>query len=71
MPILREYLITFGWAVTGAISMAVALGIALAIFAWFTPINDWEEIKKGNLAMAIVLGATIIAFAIVVSKIAV
>ena len=46
--ILKQYLITFGWALTGAISMAISLGIMLKIFAWLTPINEWEEIKNKN-----------------------
>ena len=64
--ILQQYLITFGWAITGAISMAIALGILLKIFSWITPINEWEEIKKGNIGVAIILTAVIIGTALVV-----
>lgn len=64
---IREYLITFGWAITGAISMAFALGIGLKIFHWLTPINEWEEIKKGNIGMAIITSSVILAFALVVT----
>jgi len=64
--ILQQYLITFGWAITGAISMAIALGILVKIFSWITPINEWEEIKKGNIAVAIILTAVIIGTALVV-----
>ena len=42
----EQYLFTFGWALTGAISMAVALGILVRVFSWITPINEWEEIKR-------------------------
>lgn len=64
--IFQQYLITFGWAVTGAISMAIALGILLKIFSWITPINEWEEIKKGNIGVAVILSAVIIGTALVV-----
>ena len=51
------------------------LAIALAVFAvqWvdqkiFTKIDFQEEIKKGNLAAAVLLGAMVIFVAIVVSS---
>ncbi|OHA58822.1 MAG: hypothetical protein A2571_00350 [Candidatus Vogelbacteria bacterium RIFOXYD1_FULL_44_32] len=64
--IFTQYLITFGWALTGAVSMAVALSVALKIFSLITPIDEWEEIKKGNLGMAIILASVIIGIALVV-----
>lgn len=67
--ILKQYLITFGWAITGAVSMALALGVMIKIFAWITPIDEWEELRKGNLGVAIILSATIIATALVIGLI--
>ncbi|HUW71899.1 MAG TPA: DUF350 domain-containing protein [Candidatus Humimicrobiaceae bacterium] len=64
--ILQQYLITFGWAITGAISMAIALGFSVKIFSKITPINEWEEIKKGNIGVAIIISAVIIGTALVV-----
>jgi uncharacterized membrane protein YjfL (UPF0719 family) len=70
MPyILEQYLITFGWAITGAVSMAIALGILVKIFAFITPIDEWEEIKKGNIGVAIILASVIIGTAIVIALI--
>jgi uncharacterized membrane protein YjfL (UPF0719 family) len=67
MPyILQQYLITFGWAITGAISMAVALGILVKVFSKITPINEWEEIKKGNMGVAIIMAAVIFGTALVI-----
>jgi len=66
MDIFNEYLITFGWAVTGAISMGIALGIGLKIYDWLTPLNEWEEIKKGNIGMAITVSSVILSFALVI-----
>lgn len=65
MEQFNEYLKTFGWGITGAITMAVALPILLKVFDLFTPINEWEEIKKGNLGVALIVAALIIGFAIV------
>jgi len=67
MNIVNEYLITFGWAITGAISMAVALPFTLRIFSKLTPIQEWEEVKKGNLGVSIIMATVIIATAIVVA----
>jgi uncharacterized membrane protein YjfL (UPF0719 family) len=66
MDILKEYLITVGWALTGAISMAIAIGIGLQIFHLLTPINEWEEIRKGNMGVAIIVAAVVLAFALVI-----
>lgn len=62
----EQYLITFGWALTGAISMAVSLGLLIKIFDWLSPINEWEEIKNGNMSMAVVMAAIILGTALVI-----
>ncbi len=66
--ILTQYLITVGWGITGAISMALSLSILVWVFAKITPINEWEEIKKGNLSVAIVIAAVIIGAAFVIGQ---
>ncbi|MFA4941314.1 MAG: DUF350 domain-containing protein [Patescibacteria group bacterium] len=68
MIILKEYLFTFGWSLVGALSMAIALAIMLWVFSWLTPINEWEEIKKGNVGVAIVVASVIISAAIVIGN---
>lgn len=45
--------------------MAFALPLLLWLFDKFSPINEWEEIKKGNLGVSMIIAALIIAFAIV------
>lgn len=64
--ILKQYIITAGWALTGAISMAIALGILVKVFSWITPINEWEEIKKGNIGIAIIMASIILGTALVI-----
>lgn len=68
MELIFDYLKTFGWGVTGALTMAVSLWILLKVFTWLTPIDEWEEMKKGNLGVAIILAAVIIGFALVVAS---
>lgn len=65
--LLLDYLKTFGWGVIGAITMAVSLWILLRVFTWLTPVDEWAELKNGNIGIAIVMGAVIIAFGLVVS----
>jgi uncharacterized membrane protein YjfL (UPF0719 family) len=66
--LLVQYAVTMGWAVAGAISMGVGLGVALKVFTALTPgIDEMEELKKGNLAVAIVLAAVVLAMAVVVA----
>jgi len=66
--LMGEYLVTFGWAIVGALSMAVSLGITLRIYDLFTPnLDEVEELKKGNVAVGIVIGALFVSVAIVVA----
>lgn len=69
MPdILKAYLITFGWAIVGSVAMGCGIIITLRLFDWSTrSVDEWELIKQNNTAMAIVLGAVVIALGIVVA----
>ncbi len=65
---LLQYLVTMGWAVAAAVSMGIGLAVALKVFNVLTPkIDEIEEIKKGNMAVAVVLAAVVLAMAIVVA----
>src|SRR5262245_25306344 len=68
MELWLDYLKTFGWGVVGAVTMAVSLWILVRVFTWLTPVDEWEEVKKGNLGIAIIMAAVIIGFALVVSS---
>ena len=56
-----------GYGLAAALIMSLALGICVKVWNWLTPVDEWEELKKGNIAVAMVLAAVIIGFAIVVS----
>jgi uncharacterized membrane protein YjfL (UPF0719 family) len=65
---LLQYLVTVGWAVAAAVSMGIGLAVALKVFSVLTPkIDEIEEIKRGNIAVAIVLAAVVLAMAVVVA----
>lgn len=69
MEILLAYLITFGWAVVGSVSMAIALVLSLTIFNFLNRgVDEWKLIREGSIPMAIVLAAVIIATGIVVGN---
>jgi uncharacterized membrane protein YjfL (UPF0719 family) len=66
--LIVDYLKAFGWGLVGAITMAVSLWLLLKVFTWLTPVDEWEELRKGNLGIAIIMAAVIIGFAIVVGS---
>ena len=49
---LLQYLRAVGWSVTAAVGFAFGVGIALKVFDYLsTDIDEWEEIKKGNIGV--------------------
>ncbi|MAS94910.1 MAG: DUF350 domain-containing protein [Verrucomicrobiales bacterium] len=66
-PVLYNILVLFAYGVAGSIMMAVALGILIKVWDWITPVDEWEELKKGNIAVAIVTAAVILSLAIVIA----
>ena len=68
MPALYNILWFFAYAIAGAIAMGLAMTLFVWLWSRITPIDEWEELKKGNLAVAIVVAAALIGFAMVVSS---
>ena len=67
--IFWAYLITFGWAIVGSVSMGLGIIITLKLFAFSTrEVDEWQLIKDGNLAMSIIIAAVIISLGLVVSS---
>jgi uncharacterized membrane protein YjfL (UPF0719 family) len=64
--VLVDYLTAIGWGIVGAVSLAVGLGILLRVFDWLTPIDEWAEIKKGNMSVAVIMAAVVLALGITV-----
>ena len=68
--ILLAYLITFGWAIVGSVSMGLGVFLALKLFTLATRgVDEWKLIKEGNIGMAIILAALIISIGIVVASV--
>lgn len=67
--ILSAYAITFGWAIIGSFSMGLGIIVAVKLFDLATPrLDEWDLIEKGNVAMAIVLAAIILAVGFVIAS---
>ena len=64
--VLLDYLTAIGWGVVGAVSLALGLAILLRVFDWVTPIDEWEEIRKGNISVAIIVAAVVLALGIAI-----
>jgi uncharacterized membrane protein YjfL (UPF0719 family) len=61
---------SLAWAITAAISFAFAMGLAIKVFDWMSKdINEWEEIRKGNLGVALIFVAMILSVGLVLYKV--
>lgn len=68
--LLTAYLVTFGWAIVGSVSMGVGVFLALKIFSLATrEVDEWALIKADNKAMAVVLAALIVSIGMVVASV--
>jgi uncharacterized membrane protein YjfL (UPF0719 family) len=66
--VLNAYLITFGWALVGSISMAIGIIIALKMFDLSTPkVDEWQLIKDGNVPMGIIFASVILSLGYVIA----
>ena len=69
-PQIIEYLRAIGWAL--AASIGFSFGIAIAIFIFnklSTDIDEWQEIKNGNIGVALLEIALIVMIGIIVYKV--
>jgi uncharacterized membrane protein YjfL (UPF0719 family) len=67
---IADYIITFGWAIVGSLSMGVSIIITLKLFTLSTRnLDEWKEIKEKNIAVAIIIASVILSCAWVVSSI--
>lgn len=55
------------WSIVASIGFAAAIAIGLKVFSVLTPgINEWEELKKGNISVAVLWAAFVLGVAAVV-----
>lgn len=64
--ILLNMLFAILWSIVAAVGFAVAISIAFFVLNKLTPgFNEWEELKKGNLAVGLLWSVFTLAVAIV------
>ncbi len=65
---LNEYIEVLGWIFALVIILSVAMPIFLLVFnSLTTKIDIWKELKKQNMALAIVLAGAMISAGIVIA----
>ncbi len=58
------------WAITAAIGFGLGVGISLKVFDWLsTDIDEWEEIKKGNMGVSMIFVSLIVMVGLIVYKV--
>ena len=68
--ILMQYVRAIGWSITATVGFAFGIGIALKVFDMLsTDIDEWEEIKKGNLGVSLIFISLIIMVGLLVHKV--
>jgi len=61
---------SLAWAIVAAVSFAFSMGLAIKVFDWLSKdINEWEEIKKGNIGVALIFVAMILSIGLVLYKV--
>ncbi|HJZ86216.1 MAG TPA: DUF350 domain-containing protein [Polyangia bacterium] len=67
---LWQMLRSLAWALVAAISFSFAMGCAIKVFDWLSKdINEWAEIKKGNIGVALIFVAMILSVGLVLYKV--
>ncbi len=67
---LWQFARSFGWAIVAAVSFALAMGLAIKVFDKLSKgIDEWEEIRKGNWGVAIIIASMILSVGLVLYKV--
>ena len=70
MGMLTQYGRAVGWSIAAAVGFAFGIGIALKVFDMLsTEIDEWEEIKKGNMGVALIFISWIVMVGLLVHKV--
>jgi len=58
------------WAITAAIGFGLGVGISLKVFDWLsTDIDEWAEIRNGNMGVSIIFVSLIVMVGLIVHKV--
>jgi uncharacterized membrane protein YjfL (UPF0719 family) len=63
---MNQFFLSIAQLAVAIVLSAIAAYLAFYLFQWFTrDLDEWEELRQGNAAVGVVLGAIVIAVAIV------
>jgi len=64
---LEQYARAIGWTISASIGFAIGVAIALWIFDLISrDIDEWEEIKKGNIGVSLIFVSLIVMIGLIV-----
>jgi len=67
---LMMYLRGIGWAIVAALGFSFGVGLAIKVFDMLSKdIDEWEEIKKGNIGVALIIVSLILMVGLLVHKV--
>ena len=70
MMTIWQMLRSLGWALVAAISFSISMALAIKVFSRLSgEINEWDEIRKGNLGVSLIFVAMILAIGLVLHKV--
>jgi hypothetical protein len=65
--IFQKWMMNLGWIITASIGFGLGTGIAIKIFDLISVgIDEWEEVKKGNMGVVAILVSIIIMVGVIV-----
>jgi len=65
-----EYLRAIGWAIVASIGILIGVSIAVISFNKLSKeIDEWQEIKNGNIGVALIEGALIVMIGVIVFRV--
>ena len=68
--VFSTYARAIGWSIVAALGFSIGIGLALKVFDWMsTDIDEWEEIKKGNIGVALIFISLIVMVGLLVHKV--
>jgi uncharacterized membrane protein YjfL (UPF0719 family) len=63
---MSQFFLSLGQLVVALVLSAVATYLTFYLFQWFTrDLDEWQELRQGNPAIGVVLGAILIAVALI------
>lgn len=69
IPIFTQYLTAFIWGISSSIGFAISVGISIWVFDLLsTQIEEWDEIKKGNVGVALIFTSLIVMSGLLLAK---